>query len=131
MVVVPLSAPNAEKLSVAYLAPHFSEVGTKLPLDPPLPFILVRRISGPETEVTDHATVSIHCFAVDMDAAGDLADAMHDLMKLWTPLLSVSYGGENYGIEKLYVVEKPIYVDYMNNNMERYVGRYRLQLRAT
>jgi hypothetical protein len=131
LVVIPLSAPNVEKLVVAFLGPHFANVATEMGPNPSLPFLLVTRLSSPSTEITDHATVDVDVFDTDMDNAGDTADSMHDLMRKWTAKNTVSYGGQNYGIQLLETLARPFFLNYEDVSLKRYVARYRIQLRVT
>lgn len=128
--VVPLSAPNVEKLVIAFLTPHLTNVSVQMWNEPPMPFFLVRRISGGTGKITDHPTVSIHCFAPAFDAASAAADQMHDLMCNWTAKDTVTFGSHNYGADLVEVVEAPKWVDYANDNLQRYVGRYSIDLRV-
>lgn len=95
-----------------------------------MPFIKICRATGPETDITDFAVVDIEVFDRDRDVAGDTADDMHDLIVKWTPRDTVTYGGKNYGIDKRETLEKPFWLDYQDDNLQRYVGRYRIQLRV-
>jgi len=122
-------AVQAEEFLVAYLSPTLVNVATEMEASPPLPFFLVKRITGGEDMVSDYAVVSIHCFATSRTAASDAATSMHAKMKALNAKTSVTVGGKAYGVDFRYVEEVPFYVDYEDKTLRRFVGRYRLGLR--
>jgi len=122
-------AVSVEKFVVAYLTPEFHNVGTEMEHGSPHPFYLIRRITGKEDMISDHATVSIHCFADTRTAAHDAARAMHAKMKLLNAKVTVTVEGVGYGVDYREVEEVPIWVDYDDKTVHRYVGRYTLCLR--
>lgn len=122
-------APDAEELVIAYLSQSFDNVSFIMPDTPPMPFYLVHRISGGSDKVTDHATVSIHAFHSTRSAAADAAREMHDLMTNWLPKTAVALSSGSAGVDHVYVLETPAWVDYDDKTLQRYVGRYRIDLR--
>jgi len=122
-------AVSVEKFVVAYLAPTFVNVGTEMEHGAPKPFYLVRRVSGSEDMISDYPCVSVHVFADTRTAAHDAARAMHGKMKALNASVSVTVGGSSYGVDYREVEEVPIWVDYDDKTLHRYVGRYTLGLR--
>lgn len=113
---------------MAYLA-SLVNVGIKMIPEDPMPFFLVRRITGGDDMVTDFPVVSIHTFDSDIESCEDAAFRCHDLMKALTAKTTITFGGADHSIDKIEVVETPKWVDYANDNLERYVARYRIHLR--
>lgn len=122
-------APDAEELVVSYLAQFFPNVSVTMPAEPPLPFYLVTRISGGDDMVTDYATVSVHAFASDRTAASDAARAMHDKMRNLNARIGIPVSNGTAGVDRVETKETPAWRDYDDANLQRYVGRYGLDLR--
>lgn len=125
-------AADPEELVVAYLGQFFSNVGVDMPPAPvPVPFYLVTRLPSPSDWVTDHALMSVHCFANTRTAASDAARAMHNVMNPWTltPKLGFTLSSGTAFIDRIQILETPAYHSYENPNLERYCGRYRIDLR--
>jgi hypothetical protein len=125
-------AADVEELVVAYLGQTFTNVGVDMPVSPPLPFYLVNCIAAPSDWITMCATVSVHAFAATRTAASTAARAMHNVMNPWvfTPKLSFTLSnGDTTGIDRFCIVEAPCWRNYEDPNMERYCGRYRIDLR--
>lgn len=116
---------------IAYLRTWFTNVRTEMPNNPPFPFYLVNRVSGGDDMISDYPTVSIHAFNTNRLAASDAADAMHAKMKALTAKTTVVVRGVNCGIDYIEVVESPMWIDYNDPNIKRYVGRYKFGLRLT
>lgn len=125
------AAPHSEEFVIAYLKQWLTNVRTEMPTDPPFPFYLVNRLSGGDDMVSDYPTLSIHCFHTSRQSASDAADAMHAKMKALTARSAVLVRGVNVGVDYIEVVETPVWVDYNDPNIKRYVGRYQLGLRLT
>lgn len=127
-----LLAADAEELIVTYLADSgFTPVANEMPPTPVYPFILVTCIDSCDDYVTEGNTMSVHYFHNDMTLASTGARAMHLAMKnLLSPTVTVQMSEGNYvSIDYLFVIHKPIYVDYGDKEIKRYVGRYRIDLR--
>lgn len=125
-------AADAEELVVQYLSQSFANVGVEMPTSPPLPFYLVTRLPSPGDWITDCAILSIHCFASTRTAASDAARAMHKVMNPWvlTPKLAFTMStGDTAFIDRLQILETPSWHSYENPNLQRYCGRYRIELR--
>lgn len=126
-------AADVEELVVAYLSQTFPNVGVDMPNDVQnyLPFYLVNCITAPSDWVTEHDTVSVHAFAATRTAASTAARAMHKVMNPWvfTPKLSFTLSTGTTGIDRFCILEKPCWRDYENPNLQRYCGRYRIDLR--
>lgn len=124
-------AADVEELVVTYLAQTFTNVGVDLPPTPPLPFYLVTRIAGSSDWVTDSAVVSVHAFAATRTAASDAARAMHNVMNPWTfnPKLGFTLSTGTAFIDRICILETPAWRDYDDPNLQRYCGRYRIELR--
>jgi len=93
------------------------------------PFFLVRRITGGDDKITDCPVVSIHTFHTDMESAEDAAFQCHDLMLALNAKTVVNVESGSFNVDLCETVESPKWVDYENDNLERYVARYRLYLR--
>lgn len=124
-------AADVEELVVNYLGQHFANVGVDMPPVPALPFYLVNRIAGGDDMVTDCATVSIHCFAATRTAASNAARAMHLLMNPFalTPKLNFTLSMGSAYVDRVRTLETPAWRDYENPNLQRYCGRYLIDLR--
>jgi hypothetical protein len=124
-------AADVEELVVTYLAQTFPNVGTDMPTAAPLPFYLVNGITAPSDWVTEYDTVSVHAFAATRTAASDAGRALHRVMNPWvfTPKLGFDLSSGRASIDLFCIVEKPVWRDYQNPNLQRYCGRYRIELR--
>lgn len=124
-------AADVEELVIAYLGQTFVNVGVDMPPIPPLPFYLVTRIAGVDDWITDCATVQIDAFAATRTGASDAARAMHKLMNPWvlTAKLAFTLSTGTAFIDRIATVETPVWRDYENPNLQRYCGRYRIDLR--
>jgi hypothetical protein len=124
-------AADVEELVVAYLSQTFANVGVDMPPTPPLPFYLVNGITAPSDWVTEYDTVSIHAFAATRTAASSAGRALHNVMNPWvfTPKLGFDLSTGRASIDSLRIVEKPTWRNYENPNLQRYCGRYRIELR--
>lgn len=118
---------------VKYLSQTFSNVGLDMPTDPPLPYVLVNMLPKSNASwVTESNLVSVHVFAATRTAAAVAARQLHAVMNPWvfTPKLSFTLSnGATTGIDSFSIVEKPAWQDYDNPNLQRYCGRYCIDLR--
>lgn len=127
-------APDVEEFLVAYLSPlqPLGSVSIEMPKEPPMPFILINRLSGGDDYVTDTGTVSIHCFSTSRSLAAYEARRMHLMMKSLHPRLSVALsGGVFASADYVEVIETPAWQDYQDNTIWRYCGRYKVDLRLS
>ena len=126
-------AADCEELVVNYLSQTFQNVGLDMPLSPPLPFYLVNMLPKSNASwVTESNLVSVHVFAATRTAAAVAARELHKVMNPWvlTPKLSFTLSnGVTTGIDYFSIVEKPSWHDYDNPNLQRYCGRYCIDLR--
>lgn len=101
-------------------------VETKVPADVSayLPFIRVQRIGGIDDWDNDTATVDIDTFASDELAAYNLADTV------WRALYAL-YGQVVSGrrIDSVNTVAAPMWVDWQDANIQRYVATYDIYTR--
>ncbi|WP_136244767.1 hypothetical protein [Mycobacterium intracellulare] len=111
------------------------QISARLEPEPTLPFILVQRVAGDDDYLVDYPTVSVHSFAENQTAASDLARSAHHLMRQLRPKTPVTMPGNivvtPYGLTK--TEQTPIYVAWEPGGggavMDRYVARYRINLR--
>jgi hypothetical protein len=124
-------AADAEELVVTYLAQSFANVGVDMPPTPPLPFYLVTRLPSPSDWITDHALISVHAFAANRTAASSAARAMHNVMNPWvfTAKQGFTLSTGRAFIDRICIVETPAWHNYEDPNLQRYCGRYRIELR--
>lgn len=125
-------AADAEELVVAYLNQSFTNVGVDMPpTNPPLPFYLVNRIPSGSDWITDCAIISVHAFAATRTAASDAGRALNRVMNPWvfTPKLSFTLSTGPASIDRFQILEVPAWHDYEDPNLQRYCGRYRIELR--
>ena len=124
---------DCEELVVAYLSSTFPNIGLDMPTTPPLPYVLVNMLPTSNASwVTESNLVSVHVFAATRTAAAVAARTLHSVMNPWvfTPKLSFTLSnGKSAGIDCFTIVEKPAWHDYDNPNLQRYCGRYRIDLR--
>lgn len=124
---------DCEELVVQYLSQSFANVGLDMPTTPPLPFYLVNMLPKSQASwVTESNLVSVHVFAATRTASAAAARALHAVMNPWvfTPKLSFTLtGGITTGIDSFCIVEKPSWKDYDDPNLQRYCGRYCIDLR--
>lgn len=124
-------AADAEEFVVVYLSQFFANVGVDMPSTPPLPFYLVTRLPSPSDMITDHALISVHAFAANRTAASDAGRALHRKMNPWTLTSKIGLDlstGRSF-IDGICILETPAYHDYEDPNLQRYCGRYRIDLR--
>lgn len=129
-------AADVEELVVKYLSQTFSNVGVDMPAATPtspipLPFYLVNGLPGPAGYITECPMVSVHAFAATRTAASVAGRALHNVMNPWvfTPKLSFTLSTGTTGIDLFEIFERPTWHSYEDPNLERYCGRYRIELR--
>lgn len=125
-------APDVEAFLVSYLSrlQPPGQVSIQMPANPPMPFVLINRLSGGDDYVTDSATVSIHVFNSTRSLAAYEARRMHQLMKDLLPRHPVLLPDGTYGaVDYVYVVESPAWQEYEDKTIWRYCGRYKVDLR--
>jgi len=125
-------SPDITEFVIAYLTPSLTNVSTLMPPNPPLPYYVVKRITGTQDWVSDYPVVSIHAFDSTDALAAQAARAMHALMNPWvlTPKVSVLVSGVECSIDSLEIQEAPAWQDYGDKNLERYCARYKITTRV-
>lgn len=124
-------AADVEELVINYLSQTLPNVGVDMPVTPPLPFYLVNCLAAPSDWVTEHNTVSVHCFAANRTAASTAARVLHSLMNPWvlTSKLKFTLSTGAAFVDRVCILEKPCWRAYENPDLQRYCGRYRIDLR--
>lgn len=130
---------DVEDVVVAYLINQnvvpAGQVSARMPDNPVLPFILVQRIAGDDDYLIDHPTIQIDSFAATQTAASDTARQVHHLMRQLRAKTPVTMPDTSvvtpYGPAK--TEQTPIYMEWEpaggGGVMDRYVARYRINLR--
>lgn len=124
--------PDVEDIVIAYLSPLVAagSCAARVPADPiPLPFILVQRVAGGNDYVWDYATLDVDFLAASQTAASDLAIQGHHMMRQLTPKNLLAVDGANTSICHIEYDQTPIWVDYQDPIVMRYVARYTIAVR--
>lgn len=131
------SAPeiDVEDLVIAYLQPLVNAgqvlaVSARMPENPVMPFILVQRVAGGDDYIWDHATVSVHSFSNTQTSASDVARAAHHMMRALDPKVTVDVDGCAAQVTHIEVSETPMWRDYDDPLIMRYVARYLIDVRT-
>lgn len=106
----------------------YAGVSTKTPANllNVLPFARIQRIGGVDTTVEDEAHIDIDTFAATEAAACDLAmSARESMFGLNNKVIDGSL------IDKVRTLIAPVWVDWQDENVQRYVATYTLCVRAT
>lgn len=126
-----LAPPNAVEFVVAWLRP-LGLVDVKRPAGEGLPFRMVNGVTADENidEFLDQSVVSVHTFATTYTDASDAATVTHQRMLVLAddPSNTVTVNGLPANADWVETVQKPIWVDYGDNTINRFVARYRLGL---
>lgn len=123
--------PDPEDLVCTYLNPLCpGNVRPKMPNGASLPFIVVRCTTTPSDGLTAYASVQLEFFQSDYSAAKDLAREGHSLM-LDIKSAPINVNGTPVSIDRLQFGDGPIWVDYGDENLQRFVCRYQLDTRIT
>jgi hypothetical protein len=132
----PAAAPevDVEDLVMAYLAPLIdagvmAACAARMPQDPPLPFVLVQRVAGGDDYLWDHATVSVHSVAEHQTTASDVARRVHHRMRHLHPQEPADVNGQVAAITWISVQQTPMWVDFQDPVLRRYVARYEIDVR--
>jgi len=134
-------APSVTEFVTVWLATQFGATGvgaerpTATPANPtPLPYRMVNRVSGHDDKVFESNIVSVHTFADSMTDAEAAAYVTHRwMLALGPPIV----GQQPVTISNSQVVvadcvstmQSPIWVDYEDVNLRRFVARYEIDLR--
>lgn len=134
-----VSEVDIEDFIIAYLVGldvlTADQIAGRMPPVPTLPFALVQRVAGDDDFIVDYPTVSIHSFNVDQTSASDTARAIHHAMRQLHPKTVVTMPDNTmvspYSLCK--TEQTPIYLPWEQSGggavMDRYVARYRINLR--
>ena len=130
---------DVEDVVIAYLS-TFSfvsakQLSTRMPDQPPMPFVLVRRIAGGDDFIVDHATVQIDSFHNTQTAASDMARSIHHVMRQLRAKTPVTMPDNTvvtpYG--PTVTEQTPIFLEWEPSGggavVSRYVARYLINLR--
>lgn len=116
--------PDAEDIGLDLLADLAPTVlVTPVTLVPPL--IMVRRVGGFDTYITDQCRLQVHTFGSSHGQARDLAEACRQTV-LAAPGATLAAG---FVIDRAVTDSAPLYVDYGQATIHRYVATYRLDFR--
>lgn len=111
---------DIEPLLVAYAAtiPGISGASVELPNDVQshLPFVQVTRLGGPSNYITERAFVDFDVFGASRAAASDAARALQNALM---HLRHTAPGGVL--IDDVTITSGPIWVNYQDENVQRYV----------
>lgn len=107
---------------LAGLAPTF--LATPATLAPPL--IVVRRVGGFDNKITDIARLQVHAFGGNHVQARDLAEACRQKI-----MASSATRVAGVNIDQARTETAPVYVEYGQPAIHRYVATYRLECRRT
>lgn len=118
---------DVEQLLVTYvgLLTDLPNVSVRMPTSPPTPFVLVERVVGGDDYITDSPTVDLAVFHPDRTVASGLAQELHAHM---LRLRHTVVGGVL--VDGLDTVRGPAWLDYQDENLQRYLMSYVVHLRA-
>lgn len=130
---------DVEDFVIAYLAPlgivPAAQISARMTPEPKLPFVLVQRVAGGDDYIVDHPTISIHSFGPGQTAASDTARAIHHAMRQLRPqtVVTMPDGSTVAPYSACLTEQTPIYLQWESGGggavMDRYVARYRINLR--
>lgn len=120
---------DVEQVLVAYLPAAIpsltASVETPNTLLQSLPFVQVTRIGGGDDYITDSAIVDLDIFSTSRANASALARLVHDAMM---HLRHTAVGGVL--IDHVETETGPMWVNYQDENVQRYVSTYRIESRV-
>lgn len=106
-----------------------TRVATRLPaaeaLTAALPMLRVQRIGGADDRLTDTARLDLETFAATYDTASDLARRVHT-----TALALAHTTVAGVLIDTVETVSGPMWVDYENQDVQRFVATYEAAVRV-
>jgi hypothetical protein len=128
--------PSVSEFVVAWLRPlgDPNGVGLERPSGAVLPYRMVTRVAGSDDKITESSVVSVHTFADNMDDAETAAQLTHRrMLALGPPLASqqpVTMSDSSVVVADCVTTKQsPIWVDYDDNTIRRFVARYEIDLR--
>lgn len=120
---------DVEDVVVAWL----SGIGTasvERPAGDVLPFYMVTRVAGDDDKVWDYPVVDVDSFAADRNAAFVASRVAHRRILSLLPDDEITlYDGGKATVDWVRTDQAPIYADWGLDTIQRYVARYRMQLR--
>lgn len=133
-------APSVTEFVTAYLAAQFGAtgVGAEKPVSTgttptPLPYRMINRVSGHDDKVFESSIVSVHTFAGSMAAAESAAYVTHGwMLALGPPIVgqtAVTISTGSVMANCVETMQSPIWVDYEDTDLRRFVARYDIELR--
>jgi hypothetical protein len=115
--------PDAEDVGLALFESAGPTVlATPVELEPPL--IVVRRVGGGDTRITDQPRLQVQVYGATRLAARDLAEECRQLV-LAAPATVVA----GVVVDKAFTESGPVFVDYGVPGIHRYISTYRLEYR--
>lgn len=133
--------PSVTEFVVTYLGNQFgaNSVGAERPTSTgpnptPLPYRMVNRVSGHDDKVFESSIVSVHTFGDNMIDAESAAYITHGwMLALGPPLVGqtpVTISNSQVVLaDCVETMQSPIWVDYEDTNLRRFVARYEIGLR--
>lgn len=122
---------DAEALFISALSgvDGVSRTVTRLPaaerLTAALPLVRVHRVGGADDRLTDTARVDLETFAADYDTASALARTVHTAaLALGNTVV------DGVLVDTVETVSAPMWVDYENPNVQRFVATYEAAVRV-
>jgi hypothetical protein len=119
--------PDAEDIGLELL----TDLGTTVLVTPATlvpPLIVVRRVGGYDTYITDRCRLQVQTFGSTHVQARDLAEACRQKV-LAAPAADALVAGVS--IDRAVTESAPVFVDYGQPSIHRYVATYRLEYRRS
>lgn len=122
-----------ERMLVNYLQPVSpGNVAAEMPNDPPLPFVLVTRVSGHDDRITEFAIIEISVFHSSRIGALDAARHMHSMMLALKPSTTgLTVSGNPVRIDRVSTIHGPSWMNYRDENLRQYTARYVIESRVS
>lgn len=115
--------PDVELLALDLLSPAGpTALATPGTITPPL--IVVRRVGGNDTYISDVPRLQVTCFGANRGQTAALAEACRQLI-----LASPATGEGAESIDRAWTETAPIYHDYGDQTVQCFVAVYRISLR--
>jgi hypothetical protein len=140
--LIAYSPPSPTRITVSWLLGYFDAgtVGMRRPNASTLPYRMVNPVAG--TETTDRTrrcgVVSVHSFAASMDQAEAESDLTHQRMLAMGPpfapnqAITIVLGDSSTRVvtpDYITTTQIPIWADYEDDLIFRFVARYEIGLR--
>lgn len=127
-------APSGLELLINWLIPLGPDVGPDRPSQSDLPYRMVQVVGGTDDKITDHGIYQVDDFARSIDEAEAQSRlTRRRVLALGPPLaaqqrVQMSDGRLAYA-DSVTTSQKPIWVEYGDDNIHRFVSRYAIDLR--